>query len=77
MRQNQPQITPIPLIQDVPTFEPMSDLAIRVENLSKLYRIGARQERCRTLPPHPFNVATFKRSNDHVWVTQTAREPGA
>ena len=38
----------------------MNDIAIRVENLSKLYRIGAKQERYKTLRD---NIQTFQRSN--------------
>jgi hypothetical protein len=47
----------------------MSDLAIRVENLSKRYRIGALQHRHDTLRDalvatlQRFNVPTFQRSN--------------
>ena len=38
----------------------MTDIAIRVEHLSKLYHIGSKQERYKTLRD---NVQTFKRSN--------------
>ena len=36
----------------------MNDIAIRVENLSKLYKIGTRQERYKTLRDTLVNVAT-------------------
>lgn len=41
----------------------MNDIAIRVENLSKLYRIGAKQERYKTLRDTLVNaiVAPFRR----------------
>jgi len=56
----------------------MTDIAIRVENLSKLYRIGKAQRRHDTLRDaivdafKRFNVKTFKRSNvptgdDTIW----------
>jgi hypothetical protein len=40
----------------------MSDIAIRVENLSKLYEIGAKQERYKTLRDTIVNAfgATFR-----------------
>ncbi len=50
----------------------MSDIAIRVENLSKRYRIGALQQRHDTLRDAlvaAFNVGTFERSNvETLWV---------
>jgi len=42
----------------------MSDIAIRVENLSKLYKIGARQERYKTL--RDTIVSTFKNSVKYI-----------
>ncbi len=36
----------------------MSDLAIRVENLSKLYKIGARQEHYKTLRDSLMNAVS-------------------
>jgi len=54
----------------------MTDLAIRVENLSKLYHIGRAQQRHDTLRDalvstfKRSNVPTFKRSN-----VQTAENP--
>ena len=46
----------------------MTDIAIRVENLSKLYHIGALQQRHDTLRDAAgFNVQTFTRS--HVLTT--------
>jgi hypothetical protein len=54
----------------------MADLAIRVENLGKLYRIGKAQERYPTLRDVLANACTasvrrlrsaFQRSNGHIW----------
>ena len=42
----------------------MNDIAIKVENLSKLYRIGARQERYKTL--RDTIVSTFKNSVKYI-----------
>jgi hypothetical protein len=53
---------------NVPT-NPMTDIAIRVENLSKRYHIGRAQQRHDTLRDalnaalKRLNVSTFKRSN--------------
>ena len=51
----------------------MSDLAIRVENLSKLYHIGKAQRRHDTLRDaivdafKRWNVRTLERSDDTLW----------
>jgi lipopolysaccharide transport system ATP-binding protein len=51
----------------------MSDIAIRVDHLSKLYHIGRAQQRHDTLRDaivstfKRSNVATFQRSNEDLW----------
>ena len=44
----------------------MSDIAIRAENLSKQFRIGASQPRYRTLREHIRNVVSIRRRRERA-----------
>lgn len=53
----------------------MSDIAIRVENLSKLYRIGVKQERYKTLRDTVTDIFTapFCRLQAARWARRRSR----